>query len=71
MQFGGANLTFRGVLFQGRLLANDDTPAGSFINFDVNTQLSFCSPPEVRLIYVLLTDTCRHYVNFLDISNSQ
>ena len=34
-------------MFQGRLLADDTTPVGTFAPMGSDLQLSFCNPPEV------------------------
>ena len=34
-------------MLQGRLLADDTTPAGTFTVTDTSTSLSLCSPPNV------------------------
>ena len=52
---------FRGVMLQGRVLADDTTPAGTFIVTDPNTQLSSCSPPEVAT-KLLLQPFYNYYV---------
>ena len=44
----GVNL--RGVLLQGRLVADNTTPAGTFTVTDDNTELSACTPPEVSVV---------------------
>ena len=46
-------VTFRGLLVQARLEA-DDSPIGQFSNFSPDTRQSSCIPPEVY------TDTCMY-----------
>ena len=43
-------MNFGGVLLQGRLVADDVTPAGTFNVTDDNTRLSDCTPPEVSVV---------------------
>ena len=44
---GVNNEQFRGVLLQGRLVADDTTTAGTFAATDPLTRLSSCNPPMV------------------------
>ena len=48
---GVNNEQFRGVLLQGRLAADDTTPAGTFAVTDPLTRLSSCTPPAVSSYY--------------------
>ena len=42
-----AGVAFRGLLLQGRVEADDTTPAGTFSFLNQNLRLSSCTPPNV------------------------
>ena len=44
----GGGSVFRGFLLQARLMVDDTTLTGSFSNPASGSQISSCSPPEVR-----------------------
>ncbi len=56
VSFNGSG-TFRGILLQGRLIADDTTPAGTFVNTDSQTEISACSPPEVCNLPILYCES--------------
>lgn len=57
-------------MLQGRVLADDSTPAGTFEATDNQTQLSACSPPNVSATFTACTTLRYTYLCSLQVSIS-